>query len=246
MRSGYYSLAGMTVHVTSLYDEVHDMCRDYATEPKSDCMEILTSEADIEYESRVSDEERELEGLPPYTFAAPYLETLAVYRKIAEKALEHNVMLLHGSVIAVDGEGYMFTAASGTGKSTHVRLWRELFGDRAVMINDDKPLIDVTEPRVYGTPWDGKHHLSTNTSVPLKAICILERGRENSIEKLTVEEAASTIIQQSYRPRDMRQMQLMLAQLAVLMGKVAFYRLRCNMDPSAARLSYGVMSGREV
>ena len=106
-----------------------------------------------------------------------YLETLAVYRKIAEKMIDYDTILFHGSVIAVDGIGYLFTAKSGTGKSTHTRLWRELFGERAVMVNDDKPLIKVSENGiiVYGTPWDGKHRLSTNTFVPLKGICFMSK-----------------------------------------------------------------------
>lgn len=116
-----------------------------------------------------------------------YLETLAVYRKIAEWMPMYNTLLFHGSVIAVDGKAYLFTAKSGTGKSTHTRLWREYFGERAVMINDDKPLLRITQEGVfaYGTPWDGKHRLSTNISAPLAGICILRRGNDNSIRMIT-------------------------------------------------------------
>ena len=105
-----------------------------------------------------------------------YLETLAVCRKIAERMPEHNTFLFYGSCIAVDGAGYVFTAKSGTGKSTHTRLWRELLDNRATMVNDDKPLIRIADDDaiIYGTPWDGKHPLSHNIAVPLKAICILE------------------------------------------------------------------------
>ena len=96
--------------------------------------------------------------------------------RIADKVI-YDTILFHGSAVAVDGIGYLFTAKSGTGKSTHTRLWRELFGERAVMLNDDKPLIKVSENGiiVYGTPWDGKHRLSTNTFVPLKGICFMSK-----------------------------------------------------------------------
>ena len=80
----------------------------------------------------------------------------------------------------MDGEAYIFTAVSGTGKSTHAMLWREVFGERVRMINDDKPLIRITpegKAVVYGTPWDGKHHLSKNSAFPLKAICWLTRAK---------------------------------------------------------------------
>ena len=98
--------------------------------------------------------------------------------------ISYDTILFHGSVIAVDGIGYLFTAKSGTGKSTHTRLWREYFGDRAAMVNDDKPLLKITDSSViaYGTPYNGKHRLGTNISVPLKAICILTRAADNHIE----------------------------------------------------------------
>ena len=83
----------------------------------------------------------------------------------------------------MDGAAYLFTAPSGTGKSTHTRLWREVFGDRVWMINDDKPMLRISENLVtaYGTPWNGKHHISRNASAPLKAIVQLNRGKENII-----------------------------------------------------------------
>ena len=82
-----------------------------------------------------------------------YLETLAVCRKIAERMPEYDTFLFHGSCIAVDGVGYLFTAKSGTGKSTHTRLWRELLDNRATMVNDDKPLIRIADDGlvIYGT-----------------------------------------------------------------------------------------------
>jgi len=147
-------------------------------------------------------------------------------------------------VIAVDGVGYMFTAKSGTGKSTHARLWREQFGDRAVMINDDKPLLKITDAGViaYGTPWNGKHHLDTNTSVPLKAICILCRGETNRIEPVGKKEAYPLLCQQSNRAADPEGMLRTLKLIESLSGSVALYRLTCNMDPEAALVAYQGMN----
>lgn len=76
------------------------------------------------------------------------LEETAVYRKIADKMVDYDTFVFHGSVIAVEGQAYLFTAKSGTGKSTHTRLWREMLGDKAVMVNDDKPMLRVTESGV--------------------------------------------------------------------------------------------------
>ena len=143
-----------------------------------------------------------MEGTTVEEYPAPYLESLAVYRKLAHAMLEKNTLLFHGSAIAVDGQAVLFTAKSGTGKSTHTRLWREMLGDRAVMVNDDKPLLRITEDGVLvcGTPWDGKHHLSTNCAVPLKAICILEQGDKNAIGAISPKEALPMLLQQSFHP----------------------------------------------
>ena len=200
--------------------------------------------SDIAFERERSEAERQIEGLSPHHFSDPYLETLAVYRKIAEKMPDYGVVLFHGSCIAVDGIGYLFTAKSGTGKSTHTRLWRELLKDRAVMVNDDKPLIRIDENGavVYGTPWDGKHRLSTNTSVPLKALCVLERGIENRIEWITKREAYPMLLQQVYRPYDRAAMAKTLELIDRLADSVDLWKMQCNMDIEAAEIAYSAMS----
>lgn len=239
-----YLLADIPVEIHSLYDEVHQMCADYLTDQPAQIV-VTTTPEEIEEEGRMSDLQRQAEGLPPFHFEAPYLETLTVYRKIATAMLSRGVLLMHGSVIAVDGEAYLFTALSGTGKSTHVRLWRKHFGPRAVMVNDDKPLVRVTGgPRaiVYGTPWDGKHHLSNNIAVPLKAIVYLERGRDNEIHEVDTKWIFPILMQQSFRTDDpmgaIQSMQL----LGSLAERVRFFDLHCNMDPEAAQVAYQGMN----
>ena len=158
--------------------------------------------------------------------------------------LDCDTILFHGSVIAVDGIGYLFTAKSGTGKSTHTRLWREMLGERAVMINDDKPLISLSENgiMVYGTPWDGKHRLSTNIGVPLKAVCILERAEENRIVPITKKDAYNMLMQQVYRPTGAEGMMKTLALIDRLAAGVKLYSLGCNISPQAAEIAYRTMS----
>lgn len=244
MFEGKYILADMCVAIRSLYEEVQRMCADYrAPQDREPDFLVQTSEQEIEAERAQSEETRIEEGLPPYEFEAPYLETLAVYRKIATEAVSRGRLLMHGSVIAVDERAYMFTARSGTGKSTHVRLWRQLFGDRAVMINDDKPLLKVTEQetRIYGTPWDGKHRLSTNTSAPLQAICILTRAAENTIREIKPAEAVNMLIMQTFRPEDSTLLLSTFDLLDRMARNVRFYLLGCNMDSEAAVVSSQAM-----
>ena len=157
---------------------------------------------------------------------------------------ETELPLFHGSVIAVDGEGYLFTAQSGTGKSTHTRLWREYFGERAVMVNDDKPLLHITDSGVtaYGTPWDGKHRLSTNTAVPLKGICILTRNAKNHIEPVEPHAVYPLIVQQTNRSLSADGMKQTLSLIDRMLNVVPVYRLGCNMDIEAAKVAYEGMN----
>lgn len=233
MITGSYRFADKTVEVHSLFEEVHLYCKDYKTDGPADFTAEIT-EKDIEYERSRSDNSSSSDA---------YLEILAVYRKISEKMPKFNTILFHGSVIAVDGKAYMFTAASGTGKSTHAALWRELLGDRAVMVNDDKPLLHIGDGAVaFGTPYCGKHKLSTDISVPLKAICILERSLDNHIEKITKNEAYPMLMQQVYRPNDVSALQKTMQLIDRLADNVELYRLGCNMDISAAKTAYEFMS----
>ena len=201
MYTDTYRIAGQIIRICSLHEQVQKMCADYRFEGQPDILVEMTQQL-IEDEREKSRLQDERDGLPAADFPDDYLETLAVYRSIADQLLHRDTLLFHGSVIAVDGKAYLFTAKSGTGKSTHTRLWREMLGDRAVMVNDDKPLLKFTQDGVLacGTPWNGKHHLGENIMVPLAAICILERGEVNAIRPVTVREALPRIIEQSHKP----------------------------------------------
>ena len=205
---------------------------------------IATTQSDIDFEREKSAREDIKEGIPIRHFSDAYLETLAVYRKIADYLLSCDTLLFHGSVIAVDGEGYLFTAKSGTGKSTHTRLWREYFGERAVMVNDDKPLLYITDFGVtaYGTPWDGKHRLSTNIAVPLKGICILTRNAKNYIEPVGPHAVYPLIVQQTNRSLSAEGMKRTLSLIDRMLNVVPVYRLGCNMDIEAAKVAYEGMN----
>jgi hypothetical protein len=238
-------LAGITFRILSQYPDIERLCHAYKTMDPSE-IELRISLGDITLERERSARDDIRCGRQVKDWPDGYLETLAVYRKIAERIPAYNTFLFHGSCVAVDGIGYLFTAKSGTGKSTHSRLWRELLGDRAVMVNDDKPLIRVNPDgtaTVYGTPWDGKHHLSTNIAVPLKAICILERAKQNTIRQITAGEAYPMLLQQAYRPMDSTALSKTLTLIDKLAASVSLWRLGCNTDIEAARVAYKAMKG---
>ena len=226
----------MVLH--SLYEDVHHYCANYRTEEKADYSVVIT-QADIDREREISKKTFADRGENFIHSPDSYLEELAVYRKIADRMIEYDTVLFHGSAVAVDGQTYLFGAKSGTGKSTHTQLWREYFGDRAVMMNDDKPLIHIGETiTVYGTPYNGKHRLGSNIACPLKAICFLTRSETNHIERLSDLCAYPLLLSQVHQPEGVFKTQKLLKLIDTLLKRVRFYRLGCNTDISAAKISY--------
>ena len=244
MFTGKYKFADKVIEVNSIYEKVHKYCSEYASDETAD-FSVSITQADIDFETQREIRCAESEGREPLDVSDDYREELAVYRKISEKMPDFDTVLFHGSVIAVDGQGFLFTAKSGTGKSTHTRLWREYLGDKAVMVNDDKPFLKITNSGVvaYGTPYNGKHNLGCNMSVPLKAICILTRGKKNNIVRIGKSEAYAMLLQQVYRPLKTLQMAKTLRLIDEMAEKVELYRLACNMDIEAAEVAYNGMKG---
>ena len=160
-------LADLTVSLSVSEPKTAQSCEKYIVHDNSAVFHVQASEEDLHKEAKFF-AKRNGEAARPLPHWQ--LEKSALYRKIAEEMMDYNRILIHGSALSMDQNGYLFIAPSGTGKSTHAALWRKVFKERVVMINDDKPLVYVNQNdiRVYGTPWDGKHHLSTNTSVQLK------------------------------------------------------------------------------
>ena len=236
-------IAGMVFSVTSLFDSTKDYCGKYLTDSAAD-FSVGVSPEDLVAEQQFLDEEAREEGMKRRKFTDPFLERTAIQRKVAACLLNQNILLFHGSAVAVGGKGYLFTAACGTGKSTHTRFWREVFGDRAVMVNDDKPFLKLTETGVlmYGAPWSGKHGLDTNICVPLQGICILTRGAENQIVPLAPEDALPMLEHQSCGGEDASLLPTIRHLAQQLSRKVPLWQMECTKDISAALVSYEAMS----
>ena len=194
-------LVGKNISVTSLYDEVYELCSDYLTDASAD-MNVKVTPEDIAYEKIVNIRESQIEGIPVVDYPDSYLETLAVYRKIVTNMLDFDTFLMHGAVVAVGDKAWLFTAPSGTGKTTHINLWLKNIPGSYV-VNGDKPLIHIgDECTVYGTPWSGKEGMNRNIGVKLCGIVILNRGEDNKIEQVPMSKILPTLIQQSFRPKD--------------------------------------------
>lgn len=161
--------------------------------------------------------------------------------------LKHDGLMLHSSAVVVDDKAYLFTADSGTGKSTHTGLWLKKFGDRAYILNDDKPAIRREKDGwyAYGTPWSGKHDISRNHRVKLAGIAVVNRGEENSIQPFGGVEAIHAVMKQVNRPAGMEFRFNLMDLLDRLLTEVPVWKLYCNMEPQAAEVSYRAMSGKE-
>ena len=229
----FIKIAGLVIEVKNKYSYFDDYCREFEWK----------GEGKADFSVKVPDRVmREVTKKNP-DFSDGYLETLEIYRIICRKILKYDAMLMHCAAVAVDGEAYLFTAKSGTGKTTHINLWREKFGDRFVVVNGDKPILRIRRGKFYacGTPWRGKENYGHNIVAPVKAVCILERGEKNEIKKIAPHEAISTVLTQTLRTNDMYEMEKMLVLIDKLLASVPFYLLRCNMDPEAAEVSFNGM-----
>lgn len=171
-----------------------------------------------------------------------YLLSGAVFYK---HLLDYNGCMLHSSCVVVDGKAYLFTAHCGTGKSTHTKLWMEMFGDRAFILNDDKPALRLENGiwYAYGTPWSGKYDISVNKRIPVAGIATLERGERNEISRIDGLAAISAIMKQVNRPKSADYRIKLMELLDKLIAQIPIWQLRCNMDLEAAIVSYEAMSG---
>lgn len=231
-------LAGFSIRVNSMYAEVYDLCKDYLSnrEPQ---ISVAISEDDIAYERAETD----LKNYP----SDSYVEVLTVYRKISEALIDYDTLLMHGAVVAYNGNAYMFTANSGTGKTTHVKKWLDCLPD-AFVVNGDKPLVRIENDRVLvcGTPWCGKEQMNTNTMVPLKAIVLMERSPENIIKPISFGEAFVFLLQQTYRPNNSDSLRKTISLLTQLSKRMSFYKYSFNnLKSDCFEVAYNALVGRE-
>ncbi len=225
----FVRLAALTIAVSHQYEYLKDICTDY-----------IVSEGKADFSVSATPEEIAAEGAGVEGFESGYLESLAIYRKMAEVLPDYDGFLMHGVLTEVDNCGIAFLAKSGVGKTTHVGLWKNLLADKLTVINGDKPLVRLDNGtfKAYGTPWAGKENLHINRETVLKKICFIERAEENSCQKLTPHEGLLRLLPQIYRSGDAAHRLKTLDLATKLSEQVSFYVMACNTDPSAAEVAY--------
>ena len=230
-------IADTIFKINNIYSYIERLCRDYIYDGENFDYEINSTEELIDEEiKRMPDGE---------SWTRQYMENISVYRAIAMKFLEVDAFVMHAAVIAVDNKAYAFTAKSGTGKSTHICLWRKLLGEKVYVVNGDKPVLRYIDGKLYayGTPWCGKEMWNTNTRVELDGICFLHRGAENKIYPFTPGEASPLIIKQVFLPKDAFGVIRTFDMVDKMLNITKLWKLECNMSIEAAEVAYNAMVG---
>lgn len=233
-----YNIADLKVEMDLIGDLCLSRCAAYICDTESS--------PDIIIKDKESEIEQNRKKHPEMTRSE--WEYMLYGNEFYRNLINYDGMLLHASAVVVDGRAYLFSAPCGTGKSTHTALWLRLFGDRAYIINDDKPAIRICNDEfyVYGTPFSGKHDISRNTRAKLGGICFISQAAENKIYPMPPNEIIVSMLDQTVRHLGMDAMERMLTTLDKLLRRMQVYKLECNMDISAAKLSYQTMSGENL
>lgn len=229
-------IADTIFKINNIYSYVERLCRDYIYEGDDFDYEIFSTEELIDEEQKKLAEEG---------WSREYLENITVYRAIAMKFLECDAFVMHAAVIAIGDKAYAFTAKSGTGKSTHIRLWRKLRGEEVYVVNGDKPVMRFIDGKLYayGTPWCGKEMWNTNTKAELDGICFLHRGEKNKIYPFTPGEASSLVIKQVFLPKDALGVIRTFDMVDKMLNITKLWKLECNISLEAAEVAYNAMVG---
>lgn len=228
-------MADLVFGIDNKYEYVKKLCRDYVVESDKPCMTVSVTDEQIKAEMEISE----------FAVNPAYAEGVCVYRNICEHLPERfGAFLMHCAVIEYEGEGYAFAAQSGTGKSTHIALWQKRFGENVRIINGDKPIMRFCGDRLfaYGTPWCGKEGYSSNASVPIKAICFIERATENSIRKISASDALTRIFHQILTPDTAEGIDALFPLIDRMLGEIPCYVLGCNISEEAAEVAYDGMN----
>jgi hypothetical protein len=217
-------LAGLSIGIDNRFDYIEKYARDYLTD-EPPIFTVAVSDTELEREAAMSDDEH----------TPGYLESIAAYRKIAERMPEFDAVVFHGAVLSHGGNAYAFTARSGVGKTTHTKLWISTLKD-VHYLNGDKPIIRLIDgvPYAFGTPWRGKEGYGVNESAPLRAIALLNRGEKNTAEVIEAKDGAMRLMSQIYISRNPMTVALTMRVADRIARAVRFVELRCNMEPEAA------------
>ena len=222
-------IANIVLEINAFNESTKKYCGDFLSNKEPQYIITMTQE-DLENEKHINEDGK--------VYANE--EISALYRKIANLFIEHNILVMHGSAFKVGGYAFIVTARSGVGKSTHVNLLREYLGKDFEYINDDKPLLEIkdNELTLYSSPWNGKERRGNNTYAPLKSVIFLNRGITNAYKKLdNNSDVYFRLLSQIYLPRNKAKREKALSLIDTLLKRISFYEINVNTDISSAEMT---------
>lgn len=233
-----YKIADLIVEFNAKYEMTRKRAEKYA------CNQELEKDITIEIsDKRIENLEKKNKQNTKETS-----EYMIIGTEFYKALLSYNGCLLHSSGVVIDDEAYLFSADPGTGKSTHTSLWLKYLKDKnPYIINDDKPAIRIFEDGIYcyGTPFSGKHDISENKKVKVKAICFIEQAKENSIRKIEIKESINLFFAQTTIRLNKEKMEKLLDIMEIVLKELPIYKLSCNISEEAVMLSYNTMKGTQ-
>ena len=232
-----YDIAGFRVQLNNKYPFTEKFCQKYLSEDQASPPDVVASVSDAEFAA-------EKEQSPG--FSDGYIENICLYRSLCLQMPQYARMLLHASILQYGDNAYAFLGRSGTGKSTHTKLWLQYIPETFVL-NGDKPILEEKDDCfiAYGTPWQGKEGWGSKGQAPLKALCFLEQAKENSIRKLTPAETASRLFLQILMPNQEDAAVATLDLADHLIAKTPAYLLKCDISEEAVKTSFSCITGQD-
>lgn len=233
-----YKIADMNIGVEPRFQYTKRILSDYLSDETECELEIAVTDEMIAREQELN---VKIHGVPQ---SEAMCESVAVLRRICDHIIRRGGFFLHCSCLRYKGRAIIFTAPSGTGKSTHAALWKEHFGDEVEMINDDKPLVREENGSfvIYGTPWRGKHGRGMNTSAPIGAVFFLEQAPVNSAQPVDSITALSLLMQQTVIPSSKDDVSTLLDMLGRLIESTPMFRLKCTISDEAVITALNAVS----
>ncbi len=232
-----YEIAGLRIDIQNKYEYTDEFCKEYLSEDQNSPVDLTACVTETEF----LEEKARSSG-----FSDGYIENICLYRSICLQIPLQNRMLLHCAVIEYEGKGYAFLGRSGTGKSTHAKLWKKYLSSPR-MINGDKPLLEYADGEfiAHGTPWKGKERWGEKAFTKLHGLCFLEQAKDNSIERLSPLEASKQVFSQIVLPKEEKNAIATLELVDKLVNVVPSYLLKCDISEKAVKTAFEALTGKK-
>lgn len=227
----YIKIADIPFKLRLLRPELMVRYDEYVTEATPEAVDISVSEDEIKQRNTSNPLSAEL-----------FMHALSV----GDELPAHNRLLFHGCAFEWQGKAWIFTGPSGTGKTTQYVQWKLLYGDEIHAINGDKPVLEFRDDciMVHSSPWRGKEHMGILPCAPLGGIIYLNKAEENSVGRITPQEAANPMLRQIlFNAPNEECIRKAAALEEKMLETVELWRLDNRGDKASAKLCHDAILG---